>query len=372
MTYPFKMKISFMLVIFFFTILIGSIHAQPPSGYYNNAEGLKGQALQVALYNIIKDHTSRSYANLWTDFQSTDKKGNGKVWDMYSDVPGGTPAYEYNFGSDQCGNYGGEGDCYNREHSWPKSWFNDATPMYTELFHLVPTDGYVNGKRSNYPFGEVGSASWTSTNGSKVGSCNFPGYSGTVFEPIDAYKGDFARNYFYMATRYQNVIAGWENNDSNGDAVMNGTSYPAFETWVVNLLLAWHEADPVSAKEIARNNAVFAIQHNRNPYIDHPEYAVMVWDPYVGISTIAYNTAQLQVWPMPVSSQLNFTIDNYQPSGELKMVILDVAGSVMMEQQIVANQTITVNELDKLSSGFYFLYVSENGKTIATSKLLKN
>ncbi len=124
---------------------------------------------------------------------------------MYSDNPGGTVPYTYNLtDADQCGNYGGEGDCYNREHSWPKSWSDEDAPMYSDLFHLYPTDGYVNGRRSNYPFGDVGSASWTSMNGSKVGSCSYPGYSGTVFEPIYEYKGDFARSYFYMTVRYYN------------------------------------------------------------------------------------------------------------------------------------------------------------------------
>jgi len=366
------LHISIILTLVLITLIQFITFAQPPAGYYNNADGLKGQPLQLALYSIIKDHTARSYANLWTDFQSTDKKDNGKVWDMYSDVPDGTPAYEFTFVTNQCGNYGGEGDCYNREHSWPKSWFNDATPMYTELFHIVPTDGYVNGKRSNYPYGEVGIATWISTNGSKVGPCSFPGYVGIVFEPIDDYKGDFARGYFYMATRYQNVIAGWETNDPNGNAVMNGTSYPAFEAWTVNLLLAWHNADPVSAKEIARNNAVFAIQHNRNPYIDHPEYAVMVWDPNVGIESTADKTAHILVWPMPISSQLNFTLENYHPTGELNLKILDVTGRVVIEKQMVSNQTITLNDLDKLITGFYMLCVSENGRTIATTKLLKN
>lgn len=133
--------------------------AQVPAGYYDSASGQSGEVLHTTLYNIIKGHTPRSYDQLWTDFQSTDKKANGKVWDMYSDNPDGTPPYEYTFISDQCGNYSGEGICYNREHSMPKSWFSEGTPMYTDLFHLVPTDGYVNGKRGNYPFGEVGSAS---------------------------------------------------------------------------------------------------------------------------------------------------------------------------------------------------------------------
>ncbi len=285
-----------MLAFFLLPIII---FASIPPGYYDTATGT-GEALKTQLYNIIKGHTSKSYDYLWTAFQTTDKKSNGKVWDMYSDVPGGTPPYEYTFVTDQCGNYGGEGECYNREHSFPKSWFNDASPMYTDLFHLYPTDGYVNGQRSNYPFGDVGSAYWTSQNGSKVGTCSDPGYSGTVFEPRDDFKGDFARTYFYMATRYENVIASWETYDSNGDAVLDGTSYPCFEQWAIDMLLAWHTADPVSAKETARNDAVHLIQGNRNPYIDHPEWVQAVWGTpeedtappsFAGLKSITGNSA---------------------------------------------------------------------------------
>ncbi|MHC1703358.1 MAG: endonuclease [Tenuifilaceae bacterium] len=264
-----------MLKSFFFSALfLLSIvtFSQIPAGYYSTAEGKSGAVLKSSLYNIIKGHTERTYTNLWTDFQSTDKKANGKVWDMYSDKPGQTPAYEYTFISDQCGNYSGEGSCYNREHSFPKSWFNDGTPMYSDLFHLYPTDGYVNGKRSNYPFGEVGAASWTSTNGSKLGTSSYTGYSGVVFEPIDDYKGDFARSYFYMVTRYENVITTWPGSD-----MFDGSAFPAFTIWAKNMLLEWSQQDPVSQKEIDRNNAVYSIQNNRNPYIDHPEYANAVW-----------------------------------------------------------------------------------------------
>jgi endonuclease I len=245
--------------------------AQPPSGYYNGTENLQGEELKSTLKNIIDDHDALSYSAIWNAFYDTDAKPNGKVWDMYSDVPNGTPPYEYTFGSDQCGNYSGEGSCYNREHSFPKSWFDDASPMITDLFHIVATDGYVNGQRGNYPFGETGSASWTSLNGSKVGTSNYPGYNGTVFEPIDEYKGDFARGYFYMATRYEDQIADWNS------PMLDGTQYPAFSEWALNLLLEWHADDPVSEKEINRNNAVYTYQNNRNPFIDHPEFVNLVW-----------------------------------------------------------------------------------------------
>lgn len=258
-------------------VLTTHLTAQPPTGYYNNAAGLSGASLKTALYNIVKNHTVVSETAIWNHFLNTDAKANGKVWDMYSDNPAGSPPYEYTFISGQCGNYTEEGDCYNREHSFPKSWFDDDSPMNTDLYHIYPTDGFVNSMRANYPFGEVNNANWTSLNGSKRGQNSDPGYNDIVFEPIDAYKGDFARTHFYMATRYENLIAGWKTNSSQAYGVLDSTSYPAFKTWYVELLVSWHLADPVSSKEIARNNAVFTIQGNRNPFIDEPGYVQLIW-----------------------------------------------------------------------------------------------
>ncbi|GAB6011023.1 HNH endonuclease signature motif containing protein [Viscerimonas tarda] len=275
-----KKTIITLIACLFYTSNI--IWAQGPAGYYNSANGKTTTTLKTALYNIIKDHSPLSYAALWPTFQNTDKKADGRVWDMYSDKPSGTPAYEFTFIDDQCGNYNKEGVCYNREHSFPKSWFDNATPMYTDLFHLYPTDGYVNGKRGNYPFGEVGSASWTSTNGSKLGTNNTAGYTGTVFEPIDAYKGDFARSYFYMVTRYEDKVTGWADN-AEAKPVLAGNKYPAFKEWAVNLLLKWHRNDPVSDKEVKRNNVIYtSYQQNRNPYIDHPELVEYIWGNKMG------------------------------------------------------------------------------------------
>ncbi len=263
---------KFFTISLFAFIFHLSVESQIPTNYYSGTETINGQELKTALFYIIKDHNALSYADLWSAFYDTDRKPNGKVWDMYSDKPGQTPPYEYTFFSDQCGNYNSENDCYNREHSFPKSWFNDGYPMYTDMFHLVPTDGYVNGKRSNYPYGRVGTATWTSLNGSKLGNSNFPGYTGVVFEPIDAYKGDFARAYFYMVTRYQDKVSNWNS------AMLNHTSYPAFTSWALDLLMQWHEQDPVSQKEIDRNNAIYYdYQGNRNPFIDNPTFAQRIW-----------------------------------------------------------------------------------------------
>lgn len=261
-----KFKVLFTIVL---TISILRISAQIPTGYYDNAAGLNGTPLRQALHDIIDGHSSQSYAALWNDFISTDINSSGRVWDIYSDVPGGTPPYEYTFISDQCGTYQEEGDCYNREHTWPKSWFNEGYPMYTDLFHLMPTDGYVNGRRGNNPYGETRDPFWTSQNGSKLGISCFSTMTGTIFEPIDAYKGDLARNYLYMATRYYNEDAGWYQNE-----LVDGAGFtPAG----LALILKWHHQDPVSQKEIDRNEEIYDIQHNRNPFIDHPEYADSIW-----------------------------------------------------------------------------------------------
>lgn len=244
-----------------------AVQAQIPANYYGDAKGTSGAGLKTALFKIICEHEERSYKQLWTDFKSTDVRSDGKIWDMYSAVTNYVPG-----GSQQGVNYKKEGDAYNREHSFPKSWFNDETPMYTDLFHLYPTDGYINGRRSNYPFGENNGEDYTSKNGhSKLGNSTTPGYSGTVFEPADEYKGDFARTYFYMATAYEDRISGWSS------PMLAGNSYPAYANWAITMLLRWAKEDPVSEKEINRNNAVYRIQRNRNPYIDYPGLEQYVW-----------------------------------------------------------------------------------------------
>jgi endonuclease I len=308
-----------------------SSFSQIPAGYYDNAEGLSGEDLRTALSNIIDDHTVKSYDYLWTAFQTTDVIGSNQVYDMYSIRADGSSDYEFHYTADQCGNYSVEGDCYNREHSFPKSWFDDNSPMYTDLFHLYPTDGKVNGQRGNLPYGEVGNANWTSTNGSKRGTSNYPGYTGTVFEPIDEYKGDFARSYFYMLTRYKSLISGWNSDMLSGDN---------FSVWAKNMLLDWDEQDPVSQKEIDRNNDIYDIQHNRNPFIDHPEWGVAVWDPS---SNIKENSkSNVRIWY--AKDALNWKF-NKQTSGTLE--IYNIVGEKINQISIDSKASTYSLELKK-------------------------
>ena len=266
------MKKNYFLLLLMFTAVGFS---QIPSGYYNTATGT-GYTLKTQLYNIIKGHTDNGYAGLYTTYQTSDVdnfyENDGTVLDMYSENPSGTDPYNYSTGSTQrCGNYSSEGDCYNREHIIPQSVFNEQSPMVADAHFITPTDGKVNGMRSNYPHGTVNSATYTSQNGSKLGSSAVSGYSGTVFEPVNAFKGDIARMYFYFATRYENTVAGYSY------PMFDGSSNKVFTAAFLATLLAWNAQDPVSAREIARNNAIYARQNNRNPYIDHPEYVNQIW-----------------------------------------------------------------------------------------------
>ena len=243
------------------------VFAEIPAGYYDDAVGKSGEDLQKSLSTILNDATDVGYNGLWNLYKTTDRRSDGKVWDMYSDIT------NYTFGTDQCGSYGSEGDCYNREHSVPKSWFNKQSPMVSDIWHVYPTDGKVNGMRSNYPFGEVASDAPGSENGfSKWGKCKTPGYSHTVFEPNDEYKGDFARTYFYFATRYKGVAT------SGYGAEVFSSAYPYITKWQLDMLLRWHEQDPVSQKELDRNEAVYeSRQGNRNPFIDYPELVDLIF-----------------------------------------------------------------------------------------------
>ena len=241
--------------------------AAVPSGYYDNAKNKSDQALMTALHTIIKGHTKRSYSQLWTDFRTTDCNGN-IIIDRYSDT-------QFTYNTDKCGSngYSQVGDCYNREHSIPNSWWggSDSDTAYTDLHHMFPVDGWVNNERGNHPFGNC--ANGTPKGTGKLGTCTFSGYSGTVFEVADEYKGDFARVYFYFATRYMMRMSSY----TSGTSVFNSSTYLGMDTWAINQLLEWHRNDPVSTLEITRNDNVYSIQHNRNPYVDNPELVEYIW-----------------------------------------------------------------------------------------------
>jgi endonuclease I len=261
-----------------FLLILTSISAlaQIPANYYSTATGT-GATLKTQLKDIITaGHNPGSYGGLWIAYQTTDRdyyyENDGTILDIYSERPTAADPYNFTVGTNQCGSYNSESDCYNREHIIPQSLFNEALPMVADIHFIRATDGYVNNIRGSFPFGNVGVTNYISNNGSKRGSSVSAGYTGTVFEPIDEFKGDIARMIFYFVTRYETQLSGF----SSGNMLGN-SAYPGLQIWELNQLLAWHNLDPVSPAEIGRNNASYTYQGNRNPYIDNPNYVNLVW-----------------------------------------------------------------------------------------------
>lgn len=261
------------------TIACAAAWAQGPNNsgtYYQAANGQKGAALKTALHNIIsKKKHSPSYDELLELYKKTDTRPDGKVRDWYSNTTNFTHI------ADKAGSYKKEGDVYNREHTVPQSW----GPPKADIMHVVPTDGYVNNRRGNLPFGEVGNATYTSNNSyCKLGSCKTPGYTGTVFEPNDEVKGDIARIYFYMATCYEDQAPSWS-------GVFGGSKYQPMQAWTYDMMVRWSKLDPVDDVERARNNAVAQsdVQGNRNPFVDYPGLEDYVWGSKLDV---AFNYTQ--------------------------------------------------------------------------------
>ena len=251
--------------------------AQFPEGYYSAVDGQQSaDAVLDALQSCIKDHTVISYSSLDNYFTTTDSREDGTIWDIYSTC---------SFTMDNIyANQSALCDGWNKEDVVPKSWFDGATPIYSDLFHTYPSDSRMNTLRTNYLYGEVDGDNGTGITNDpdghalgKLGTNTFPGYSGKVFEPADEYKGDLARTYFYMVARYR------DNNFTNGNGAYvftsNKTNLTSFAT---ELFIKWHRQDPVSQKEVDRNNAIYSIQNNRNPFIDYPYLAEYIWGERAG------------------------------------------------------------------------------------------
>ena len=319
------MKIGFKILFFSIAYLFQhTVYAEIPKGYYDAIEGKKDRELKTALSQILVNHTVLSYNSLWYYFRTTDARSDGRtVWDMYSNTT-------RNFN----GNNSVSG--MNREHSLPKSWWAvadqvDKYDAYSDLNHLYPSDGEANMAKSNYILGEIGSSISYNNGVSKTGINTFSGGpSRNAFEPDDMYKGDFARTYFYMVTCYEQYASQWR---SDGVYMLDNNTYPVFEPWAVNMLLKWHRDDPVSEKEINRNNEVFRYQGNRNPFIDFPQMAEYVWGDSIGYNFLLPEDQKPQI-PVLITPQ-NLTelyMGEVQPDQTVSLTVpvkgVDLTGSL--------------------------------------------
>ncbi|MFQ3213462.1 MAG: endonuclease I [Marivirga sp.] len=301
---------ALMLIAFGLFISLNTL-GQIPSDYYASATDKTAYELKTTLSFIIDNHNSRGYSALWDLYPVADTRADGFVWDIYSNC-------DLIFGTDQDPGSGGTDFCdkYNREHTFPQSWFNSASTPRSDAHMVLPTDKKMNSERGNLPYGETNGSEISSEdgNGAKKGSNTTNGYSGTIFEPADEFKGDIARIYFYMATRYEVDIDAWDTNSTEAAIVLNGTNSQVYEDWALNMLINWHQNDPVSEKEINRNEAVYDFQGNRNPFIDHPEWVTCIWQNDCGDTETPTAAASVSV--------INFGSVNFEDAPVVKNFIL--------------------------------------------------
>ncbi len=360
--------------------------AQIPAGYYDSATGT-GYALKTQLKEIIDNNNDGlsteyqsielSYGDLYDTYELSDvdiyydhsgpiPTNNKPILDMYSEIPSGADSYEYIYGSSQQddGTLGtSEGQRFNREHTIPNSVFNGSFPERSDAHFVIPADKYINGQRNTTPYGETNSPTKTFTNGTKIGPSRnadyTSGYVGNVFEPIDEFKGDIARIFFYFVTRYEDNLTSYDAFD-----MFDGSTNQALDQTFLNTLYQWHIQDPVSQREIDRNNAIFTQHNNRNPYIDNPSFVLEVWQNL--LSTTNFNTGQVNVtiYPNPVTKNVITVASNKN---------LDVAIYNVLGQNILSTKTTpTLNKinLESLNAGVYIIKLKSNTGTI-TKKLIK-
>lgn len=328
------------------------LFATIPSGYNDGIEGLHTDQLITALHIIICNDTTGylSYGpgkgRTWEGFYTTDRKlSDNSLIDMYSS--------EIRYFPDPNPYFSSFGTTVQLEHSLPKSWWGGYEwAAYKDLFHLYPSNGEANNAKSNYPLGVV-TGSVIFTNGvSKVGVGVYSGYSGNVFEPADEYKGDFARSYMYMATAYQNYVNYWNS------PMLDNNTYPVFNTWAKDLLLAWHRNDPVSDKETTRNEAVSGFQHNRNPFIDYPQLAEYIWGNNTG-TPFSFITGTINVTGKILANQtkLSFTT-NQTRMINIKGADLQGVISVSLTGTNAGMFTVSTNSISIENAGGYGTEVS--------------
>jgi hypothetical protein len=347
--------------------------AQPSATYYNTATG-SGYTLKTQLKTIISaGYIDRGYAGLYTTYATSDKdagfpigigyENDNSVYDMYTENPTGSlNECNFTFITDEDPGSGGTVECqyFNREHIIPQSVFNQVSPQRNDAHFVTPTDKKVNNVRGNDPHGNVAVATYTAQNGGKLGSSAVSGYSGVVFEPNSAFKGDIARMYFYFVTRYESTVAGYTYD------MFNGTSGQSFTTPFLNMLLAWNAQDPVSEFEIKRNNAIFARQNNRNPFIDNNAYVTAIWGNPLVSESFELN-ANISVYPNP-SNENKINISSDIAIDQINLI--NINGQKIQESKnpVFENNTFTLNDLPQ---GFYFLKLTSDNQSL-TKKLIIN
>jgi len=333
---------NFFTIIFVIVAFIS--YGEIPGGYYDRTEGLQGEELKTALYNIIKNHTDYPYTSTSTDTWDILKKSDrdpehpDNVILIYTgwSVNG---AQEYNNGAG-----------WNREHVWAKSHgFPDKwQDAYRDAHHLRPCDISVNSARGTKDFDNGGEQH------SEATECYTDADS---WEPRNAVKGDIARMMFYMATRYEG---------ENGDPNLELVDYTGTDTYTpffgkLSTLIKWNEEDPVDEFERNRNEVVYSYQGNRNPFVDHPDFVNAIYNSSTTSVVDIVPSENIKIYPNPVSQTLiletpeNYAVEIYSSIGEL---ILSTT-----QKQIAVNH---------FANGVYFVVIKNPiGQTVKSEKIIK-
>lgn len=362
-------------------LTVFGLFAEIPAGYYYKADGLKQKELKTALGQIVANGRFLSYGggagSTWEGFYYTDRNTtDSTVIDMYSND---TFRFTYTDGAPDFKAVEG----MHIEHALPKSWWGSTVyNSYKDLNHLFPAEGKINSAKNDLPLGIVGES--TSDNGvSKVGKNTFRAdeYTGNCFEPADKYKGDFARAYFYVATAYekfgeQNL---WQS------PMMDNNTYPVWKPWAIALLLEWHRADPVSQKELDRQEEVYKIQGNRNPFIDCPDLAELIWGdkqdeafsaPAIGdaflVSPTRWDKFNFGVVMKGNSQRITFTVEGLNIDNELSISIKDgTKAFALSKAKITASEALNREEVtltfDASETGEYADTIVIAGGGLATA-----
>ncbi|MDE0960391.1 MAG: endonuclease [Planctomycetota bacterium] len=273
-----------LLLQWFCLLSTGPLQADPPPGYYNPANGLAGEALRQALHSIIDDHQRFPYTSSATD-----------TWDIVgaADEDPANLANVINFYRNTSVPWSAQNTSngWNREHTWPSSYGytndNSCNYPFSDVHHLHAASPSYNSARGNSPYDwcSTSCSSWSAEGTPFSNLATGSGNSGS-WQVWEDRRGDAARSIFYMETRYEggnHSISGCSEPDlrltDNRSLIVSNTSANQSVAYMglLSTLLEWHIEDPVSAEEQLRNDVVYGYQGNRNPYIDHPEYACMIW-----------------------------------------------------------------------------------------------
>lgn len=323
------MKKSILFITALFCVIsINSIDRKSLSEYAETLYGKKGAELKTAIFKLTAPSTVLDYGSgkgkTWEGFYTTDRiEETNECLDRYSNE-----TWYFSTTSTNSSITG-----MNIEHSFPKSWWGGSSnSAYKDLYNLMPCEAKINSSKSNYGMGTVSNAK-TDNGCTKVGSGSAGSQAATLWEPADKWKGDFARGYMYMSTAHQNLNSNYE-----GQALISlqKDAYPTLKEWAYTLYLTWSRNDKVTQLEVDRNNAVNAIQHNRNLFIDFPNLAEYVWgdsinvafDPSTAITTCydddrydSYNYAPGSSNDKPIENEL-FTTDFTKSKGDFSIDIV--------------------------------------------------